>query len=418
MLRGSRLLRSTLGLSFARGLSGLLLVAATVVLARGAGTEELGLFGLALVVGMYASVVADTGVSQYLLPALARRPRDEWRDAWADVMRFQLRSAIPYALVFVGLVSLITTGEMRWTLLAALPWWLLIRLNGTMRSVFVAADSVSAEARATVAESAVTLAALSLAVAIRPSAPLAVLTLTVGALVGLAIRFDGLRRLGLTGGRARTPVRGLVREALPFNAFTVLTNLYLRIDVILLSILASERALALYQPPVRFAVALMIVPDALASLLLGRSARAPGDRGLHARQEQLLALGFPLGLALVVLAAVFGGPLLEALYGADFRPAAAALTLMTATVPVALLSTMNGNALTARGLQRTRLLCLGVAAVVAVACGIPAIERWSYTGAAAVSLINEVTLAVGYALALWLTVGRDGILLPRFAQSR
>jgi O-antigen/teichoic acid export membrane protein len=418
MLRRSPLLRSTLGLSFARGVSGLLLVAATVVLARGAGKQELGLFGLALVVGMYASVVADSGLSQYLLPTLARRPREEWRDAWADVVRFQVRSALPYAVVFVALVALVTSGQTRWTLLAVLPWWLLIRLNGTMRSVFVAADSVTAEATATVAESAVTLALLAAAVAVHPSAPLAVLALGVGALAGAAIRFRGLRALGLTGGRARTPVRALVREALPFNAFTVLTNLYLRIDVILLSILASQRALALYQPPIRFAVALMIVPDALASLLLGRSASRPGDRGLHRRQEQLLALGFPVGLALVAAAALIGRPLLGALYGADFRHAAAALTLMVATVPVALLSTMNGNALTARGRQRTRLLCLGLAAIVAVGCGIPAIERWSYTGAAAVSLLNEVTLASAYAVAIWLTVGRDGILLPRFAHSR
>ena len=113
-----------------------------------------------------------------------------------------------------------------------------------------------------------------------------------------------------------------------------------------------------------------------------------------------------------------GRPVLGALYGADFRHAATALTLMVATVPVALLSTMNGNALTARGRQRTRLLCLGLAAVVAVACGIPAIQRWSYTGAAGVSLLNEVTLATAYAVAIWMTVGRDGILLPRFAHSR
>ena len=287
-----------------------------------------------------------------------------------------------------------------------------------MRSVFVAADSVTAEATATVAESAVTLAVLAAAVAVHPSAPPAVLALGVGALAGAAIRYRGLRGLGLTGGQARSSVRALVHEALPFNAFTVLTNLYLRIDVILLSILASQRALALYQPPIRFAVALMIVPDALASLLLGRSASRPGDRGLHRRQEQLLALGFPLGLALVAAAAVVGRPVLGALYGADFRHAATALTLMVATVPVALLSTMNGNALTARGRQRTRLVCLGLAAVVAVACGIPAIQRWSYTGAAGVSLLNEVTLATAYAVAIWMTVGRDGILLPRFAHSR
>jgi len=29
-----------------------------------------------------------------------------------------------------------------------------------------------------------------------------------------------------------------------------------------------------------------------------------------------------------------------------------------------------------------------------------------------------VTLATAYAVAIWMTVGRDGILLPRFAHSR
>jgi O-antigen/teichoic acid export membrane protein len=409
----SRLLRSTLGLSFARGTSGMLLVLATVVFARAAGAAELGLVGLALTVGVYASVVADSGIPQYLLPALARLPREGWASLWADVVRFQRRTAVPYALVYVVPVALLTGGELRWTLLATLPWWLLLRMNGAMRSVFVVAESVTAEAVATIADGAATVAAVLVVGAVHPTAPLGVLTLSLGALVGLVMRARGLRRLGVTGGEARRGALDLGREALPFNGFTVLTNLYMRIDVIVLSILQNTRAIGLYQPPVRFSTALLIIPDSLASLLLGRAARHPGQRDVHMRQEQLLAIGFPIGLALVGVIAVLGRPLLGALYGSDFRAAAPALTLMTATVPVAFLAAVNGNALTAVGRQGTRLLCLALASVVAVGCGIPAIAHWSYTGAAGVSLLNEIVLAAAYAVSIWLTVGRDAILLPR-----
>ena len=78
-------------------------------------------------------------------------------------------------------------------------------------------------------------------------------------------------------------------------------------------------------------------------------------------------------------------------------------------MPVALVAAVNGNALTARSRQGERLRCLLAASVVAIAAGIPAIAVWGVNGAAAVSLVNEVVLAAGYALVL----GRRLIVLPR-----
>jgi O-antigen/teichoic acid export membrane protein len=413
MLRRSRLLRSTLGLSLARGLSGLMLVLATIVLARGQGAATLGLFGLALTVGLYATVLADSGLPQYLLPRLATTPRDDWKSVWADVVRFQYRSALPFSLVFAACVVALSHGAERTALLAVLPWWLLLRVNGAARSVFIVAERVTFEAAATIAETAATLVTLTLVAFTSGSPALAVLMLSVGATLGLAVRTVGLRRLGVFGGRASTHARDLLRAALPFNGYSVLTSLYLRIDIFILSALATPVALGLYQPPIRFVTALLILPDALASLLLGRAAREPDDERVRARQEQLLAVGVPLGCLLVVIVALLGRPALALLYGARFRDAALALTLMTAIVPVSLVSYMNGTALTARGRQRARVLCLAATAVAAVALGIPAIWLWSYTGAAAVSLLNEVLLATSYALALGLAAGRRAVLLPR-----
>jgi O-antigen/teichoic acid export membrane protein len=407
------LVRSTLGLSFARLLSGGLLVLATIVLARKAGAEELGWFGLALTIAVYASVLADAGISQYLLPTLGRSPRSEWPSIWADCIRFELRSTVPFALAYAAVVAVAAHGGGRLALFAVLPWWLLIRVNGAARSVFTVAEQVGAEATATIAEAVVSLIVLVVVVSFYPSAWAAALCLSSGAAVGLGIRLNGLRRLGVTGGKAMTSARALARTAVHFNGYTVLTTFYLRIDVVFLALLATPLALGLYQPPVRFATALIILPDALASLLLGRAARRPHAEDVRIRQEQLLAIGLPIGCVLVLVAALAGGPLLAWLYGPTFRQSWLALTLLTATVPLSMLASMNGNVLTARGLQRTRVTRLGLTSCLAVAAGIPAIWLWSYNGAAAVSVLNEVLLAGSYAAAVWLAAGRKAILLPR-----
>src|SRR5439155_3344383 len=114
-------------LSVSRGISGALLVLASVVVARAAGASALGIFGLALTVAVYASQVADAGVSAWLLPELGRSPREGWAAIWADVVRFEVRTAAPFAVFYVAAAALLTHGEIRWALLAVAPWWLLIR---------------------------------------------------------------------------------------------------------------------------------------------------------------------------------------------------------------------------------------------------------------------------------------------------
>jgi O-antigen/teichoic acid export membrane protein len=272
---------------------------------------------------------------------------------------------------------------------------------------------VGAEAKATVVESAVSLAAIALLMLRSHSAALAVLGLAAGALLGLAVRLRGLRALGIAGGVSEKPVRELARDSFPFAGYTILSTFYLRIDIVLLFVLSTTRELGLYQPPVRFATAMIILPDALATVLLGRAARAPESESVKRRQEQILAIGVPAGLAVVAFCALLGKPLLGALYGHEFRQAFLALTLLAATVPISLIASVNGNALTARGLQRTRLVCLSVASVVAVSAGIPAIILWGYNGAAGVSVLNELVLVSAYGVALATRVGRQALVLPR-----
>jgi O-antigen/teichoic acid export membrane protein len=332
---------------------------------------------------------------------------------WADACRLAVRSTVPLVLAYAILVALLTHGDQRLTLLAAALWWLALRASGYARPFFIGAQRAGIEAAVTFGEGAVALIAIFVLLHVSKSPALAMLCLALGALVGLGARLAGLKWLGITGGKAQRPAWELTLAAAPFAAVLVLTALYLRIDVFLLSVLRSSREVGLYQPPVRLVTALLILPDAFAAVLLVRSSRSPTHHAIKRRQETLLSISVPLGLLLVALCAIAGKSLLALTFGPEFRQAGLALALLAATVPLALLTAMNGNALTARGLVWVRVLCLFAASVCAIALGIPAIAHFGYVGAAAVSIINEFVLVVAYGIALRMLCGRDSLILPR-----
>ena len=67
----------------------------------------------------------------------------------------------------------------------------------------------------------------------------------------------------------------LLRETWHFNTFTVLVLVYSRIDVILLSLLATAAELGIYQGPVRIVTGILLLPEALSLLLQARAPAPP-----------------------------------------------------------------------------------------------------------------------------------------------
>lgn len=413
-LQRAPIARTSAALAISRVVAGILLTLASILVARSAGAPALGVFGLALTIGTYAALVADSGVSQFLLPELGRANHRAWPARWADAQRLALRSTVPLVVVYGIPVAILTHGDERLALLAATLWWVLLRVSGWARPFFIAGERAGVEVTATMLESGVTLVVVFVLLRVSHAPALAILALGIGAAFGLAVRLVGLRKLGVLGGRAQRSGRALAGAAAPFAAVIVLNALYLRIDIVLLSIERSARELGLYQPPVRLVTALLILPDALASVLLVRSSRAPDHHEIRERQESLLGVSLPLGLLLAGVCAVAGKPFLGLTFGPEFRQAWGALALLMATVPLALLSAMNGNSLTARGFVWPRVVCLTVAAICAIGLGVPAIARFGYVGAAGVSVVNELVLVVAYGVALNRLCGRGSLVLPRW----
>ena len=403
---------NTLSGGIARGLYGATLFVGSIFVAQLQGVDALGSFGLAAVLAVFAAVIGDCGMSQYLIPLLARTESEGWGAVLGTVRRFQLVSALPAVLIFAVIAALVFSGQDRTTLLASIPWWLFTRATLSLRSFFAVGENSIWDALAGAAESVVGLALLAAACYRFDSPAWPLLALGIGAFAGMLLRVYFLRRLGVIPGEPHRVGLDLVREAWHFNSFNVLVMVHTRIDVILLSLFGTAAELGIYQAPVRIVTGILLLPEALQILLMARASRIPGDRELHAIQQRLLTIGFLCSLLGVALVALFGDDLLALLYGDPFGAAGLAFTLLVSIVPLRLVAYLNDNQLVSHGLLQTRVTRMAVTAVFATITGAIAIGLYGYNGAAAVTLASEALLALLYMDAVRRRVGSEFVLYP------
>lgn len=422
----SSLLTNTVSLAAARGFYGLVSFVATVLVARELGPDSAGVFGLVLVIGFFTGVLADAGVSLLLVPALARPTPGSWAALWAQQGRFQVITAIPAAALFALGALVAYDGETADLLLASIPWWLMLRATLSLRSFLSVGERLRDDAVAAAIEAVVTIAALVAAVLVAGSTTYAILAMGVGAAIGTALRIGSVRRMlrsnaGPAANRERRriglldsipPTWSLLRRAVHFNTFNVLSVVYSRVDVVLLSAFVAPALLGIYQGPVRLVTAALLLPEALGLLMQGRSARDPDDEGNRATQQRMLNAGLIASTVALAGVAVLGGPLLELVFGAPFAAGETALILLFACVPVRLASYFNGNQLVAHDLQKLRTRCMGATAAFAIVAGIPAILAFGIEGAAAVTLASEALLGGLYMVAVRGRIGPAAVVVP------
>lgn len=187
--------------------------------------------------------------------------------------------------------------------------------------------------------------------------------------------------------------RRLLKETAFFNLYPLIINIYDRVDVVLLSVLAGNFAAGIYAVPYRALSALQILPFGLKTSVLpsisGDATGAQGDKQLCSRMLSvmyLLALFPVLGLTLLA------GPLILLLFGNNYSPSVPVLrVLVWALIPMFLNYGIN-TFLLARSKERvfvwTGLLCI----VVNVSANVLLIPRYSYYAAAAVTILTESVL--------------------------
>jgi O-antigen/teichoic acid export membrane protein len=385
-----------------------------VALTRHLGPTEFGYYRTVLTYSAFAAVLADSGLYMVTLREMSRGGSDAGR---------VLGTALPLRVISTGSV-LLAAAALAWLTPYDTPvkWGTLI--GAAIYTCLQASDfliapfqSVLKQARNAVAEvtgAVVTLGAVS-ALALTHAGALPMLGATLlGAAVALGISIRLVRRLV----RFRVSFdlaqwRRYLLVGLPLAGAQILGMAMLRGDSLLLSLFQPASAVGLYGVPAKLFEITTSVPYILAGLMMpALTASAAADRAGFSRQlGSTIDAAAVYGVGIVIALAPFADRLLALISGERFVAGAPALVLISFAVALASLTHVLRFTLVACG--RPALVLLGDS--VACACAFVAyfglIPRFSLLGAAAGTVVAEVTALVAMSIGL----RRAGRSLPSLA---
>jgi len=389
-------------------------LASVVITTRYLGSSGYGKVALAFAFIQMLGVLADVGLLTVVVREISRDPAQTDRLVGnALVLRLAL-SLVTLALAAIASLLLPWDHQVRVAVLIAGVPFVLGLVNTALVAVLQARLRMDRAAIADVVGRAASFAALVVAVTLDLGFYAVVATAGAGAAVTLVVTAAIVRREANPAPRAERAVwRSLLRAALPIGAALAVSEIFFRLDTLLVSAFRSYHEVGLYSLSYRIVELIAILPaivmtsvfPLLSSYLQDDRRRA--GRTIDAAGDLFVAVGVPIAAGGLIVAPA----LVRAIGGDEFAGAAGALRLLLFAVALAFVSGLFGHSLIAGGRQ-TSALRLGLLALgLNLAANLAAIPAWGIEGAAAVAVASELLLVAGG----YLLVRRELGVAPRFA---
>jgi O-antigen/teichoic acid export membrane protein len=368
-------------------------IGAVALASRYLGVEGFGALTLAMAIVSLVAVLTDLGMSTMAAREIAREPERE-REIVGNVRTLGLVLGLASAVVLLGVAEVAYAGD------PDVRRAIFVLSAQLLSTPFVSA--ARAHMQATQRGPAIAVGDVVLAVAMLVASLVVVeadlgFTAMVGAVaagyVAQALAMTGLMRRGARSAwSARRSAWGvLLRISLPLGATMIVNFLYFRLDVVLLSILTGNEAVAVYGLAYRVLEGLMVFPAYFMLALFPEIARLTGQKE---RVDGIVraALGAMevLVLPLVLVFVLYADEVILLIGGERFDEAAWVLRILMLALAISYLSGVYGNALPALGLQnqmfRWSLVVLGFNLVA----NLVLIPPFGAPGAAVAVVLSEV----------------------------
>jgi O-antigen/teichoic acid export membrane protein len=384
------------------------------------GPTALGQYTWAVLVVGYLDILVNFGLGILITREVARdrslAPRYLGRALLARSLLWLV--AIGGAVVIAGPLAqpLSITPEMGIALIALTIGIGISNLAGVLSALFSAFELMGYPAGVSVVTTLTKIgfggAALAAGLGIvgLSAASIATNLITAGVLLWLAWHRLGPLRAKLD----RRSAASLVDDSYPLLLNNLLATLFFRIDGLMLRAWAGDTVLGWYSTAYKFVDGLGIVPSNLTLALfpiLARQAAAESagsEAGVLARTTArglrlLLSLAFPLAVGVTLLAE----PIVRTFAGERFLPhSAIALQILVWFAPLSFVNGLLQYVLIAAGRQRAITLGFVIATAFNLGANVLLIPRWSYAGAALVTVLSELALLGPFWWVAQRTLGR------------
>lgn len=193
--------------------------------------------------------------------------------------------------------------------------------------------------------------------------------------------------------------RWILREGLPLGVLIVLTALYLRLDVFLLSLFRPPAEVGPYGVAAKVAevlagFGLILMSGVLPVLSAYRAERSEAKVARVAAEAYDVLLA--VGLGLVVGGIFAAGPIVGLVAGEGFESAVLPLQILLGAVALGFLTTFYGQLMVAYGQQRRLVRPTLVAVGLSLGLGLALIPLYGALGAAWTLIAAELLLLAGY----------------------
>jgi len=382
------------------------------VLARAVGTSGLGTFVFALAWAAISVEPVGLGVDRYLLRRIAKQ-RDVLGDYLFNALGLKIARALPLIAASMVLIHVLDHGSQTRQAVYVLTFASLLEsVTRTLVSVFNAFERGGLIATAIVVQriSAATLGIAALA------AGLGVVAVCVAYLIGvmlrLALALRQLRRhIGVPAPAFPRETRAELRSrSAPFAVQDIFQLVLGKVDVVLLSFMASDSAVGIYGAAYRLFEATTFLTTSMVGAFsaqytyLGRDT-SPTVRAVYRRSLKLsLTALVPCAVAFAVLAI----PLCRLFFGAGFTDAAEPLRILAPVVVLYGPVVLSTSLIVSRRSPMAIVPAIGGIAALNVALNLALIPAYEYTGAAVAMLVSEIAFAaVAVAVAVRTVEGID-----------
>ncbi len=396
-----RVVKNTASQIASSGLSFASKALVAVVLARVLGPPGYGRFTLVWSVAGTVAVLALLGLDYRLIREMARRRTTA-----------QLEESLPLAcLLGLGAATLMVTvpfalgasGSTVEIFAAGAAYVLVFPPAAMFAAAFHAAERMELETSAALVESTVVLAAVATVWATGAGIAAGIAALGLGKAAALV--FD-VALYNKTWGRVRLhpPWRAghlrrwpaLLRESTPMALCYAFTALFMRVDIVMLSLFRPPRQVGLYGAAVAVVLVVPVVAVAFNGSIYPALSRARGPDDPEVRQvlRKASKLLVVLGIASAALLTVTAGPIVHILFGDRFAAAAPLLALVAWMLPLRFVNNLLGVALTATDRQGRRTAAMGIALAANVGSNLVLLPELGAWGAVISTLFTEVVLVV------------------------
>jgi O-antigen/teichoic acid export membrane protein len=385
----------------------------TVAAARLLPAVDFGVLALAMTTGWILSVASDAGLPLFLakrMAGLANAPIPF--AAIASVMRVRMGLGIAALAIGVAIGSMLAPTTLLAAFVLIVAAQLLNAIVETLSHAYRGLGRTNIESGLVVAQRGVTAVAALTALALWPSLPSLALALAIPPALALLASLgiaQGLAQASKSDSVENTLGSGrIMREAAPVGVGILLSAVYFRCDVYFLQLWSGLETVGVYNAAFRIVEALRLFPAAVLAVAFPALCNAADSRPLKRLVVVVGVAGTMTAIAVYAAAAI----LLNTLYGVRFMEAAAALRILAMALPLFFVNYALTHQVIAWDGQRAYLAITAIALVANLVANTLLIPTGGMVGAATATLMTELTVAAGCAVAL-----RRAVRSPSFAGS-